>query len=164
MKKFCFTVCIVASLSLFCLFSCTKSSCLYDVIISLTKDNESVKSGVVMCYGHMHTDSVSEKTLTHYLGIESYPQFKDKVEELAVFSSVGESYFELAALKLYNVTDTKDGVLMFERRIKATKRASMFGIDTRAADNAFVKVYGNTVVLYMMDDNGKYKEKFEKLM
>ena len=151
-------------LSLFCLLSCSKNTCLYDAIISITKDDKTVQSGVVMCYGKKHSDSISEETLTEYLGIEAYPQFKDKIEELAVFSTVKNSYFELAALKLYNVTDTRDGVLMFERRIKSAKRASMFGVDTSAADNAFVRVYGNTVVLFMMDDNDKYKEEIEKMI
>ena len=164
MKKLCFTLFIISSLLIFCLFSCTKSSCLYDVLISLTINDESVQSGVVMCYGHMHLDSASDKSITDYLGIGAYPQFKDKIEELAVYSAVGESYYELAALKLYSVEDTKDGVLMLERRIKSAKRASMFGIDTTAADNAFVKVYGNTVVLFMMEDNAKYKKEIEKLI
>lgn len=152
------------SLLLFTLFSCTKSSCLYDVIVSLTLNDDTLPAGVVMCYGHGHENSVSDDTLSEYLGLSGYPTFKDKIEELCVYSSVGDEYLELAAMKLYSVSDTLDGVLFFERRISSAKRAGMFDIDTSSADNAYVTVYGNTVVLYMMKDNAKTEKKIEKML
>ena len=152
------------SLLLFTLFSCTKSSCLYDVVVSLTLSDDTLPAGVVMCYGHGHENAVSDDTLSEYLGLSGYPEFKDKIAELCVYSSVGEEYLELAAMKLYRVSDTLDGVLFFERRISSAKRAGMFDIDTSSADNAYVTVYGNTVVLFMMRDNKTIENELQRII
>ena len=141
--------------------SCKKEACLYDVLISLTSDR-SVQAGYVMCYGKMHENSVSDDTLTEYLGLYGYPSFKERIEELAVYSAAGEEFEELSLLKLYSVCDVADGVLFFERRIKAAKRAGMFDCDTSCADSAYICVYGNTVVLFMLKDNKSMQKKIEK--
>ncbi len=132
--------------------------------MSLTIEDNTLPAGIVMCYGHGHENSISDDTLCEYLGLSGYPEFKDKIEELSVYSSVGNKYMELAAMRLYAATDTPDGVLFMERRISSAKRAGMFGVDTAAAKNAYVTVYGNTVVLYMMNDNEKIENEFKKMM
>ena len=158
MKKICFLLSVFLTL----LFvSCGKDVCIYDTLIKLTSDG-SVHAGYVMCYGRDHGNSISDDTLSEYLGLDGYPQFKEKIEELAVYSGVLEKFEELAVLKLYSCVDVADGVLFFERRIKAAKRAKMFGFDTSAADTAYISVYGNTVVLFMMDDNKSMQNKLEK--
>ena len=147
----------------FSFVSCENKICLYDTVISLTSDG-SVHAGYVMCYGRMHESSVSEDTLSEYLGLDGYPSFKDRIEEMAVYSSIGEEFEELSVLKLYSCSDIADGVLFLERRIKAAKRAKMFDCDTSAADSAYISVYGNTVVLFMLKDNKAMQKKFEKFV
>ncbi|MBQ6893606.1 MAG: hypothetical protein IJN48_05310 [Clostridia bacterium] len=142
--------------------SCTKSSCLYDVIIAVTSCDNTFPAGNVICYGAMHDNSVSDDTLSEYLGLEGYPEFKDKIEELAVYCSIGQEYTELAAMKLYQASDLADGVLFFERRIKAAKRAGAFVEGMDNADNAYISVYGNTVVLFMLKDNKAIQKEIEK--
>ena len=164
MKKLFFTLFIISALLLFTLFSCTKSSCLYDVVMSITLNDETTPAGVVMCYGHGHDNSINDNTLSEYLGINGYPEFKDKIEELCVYSSVGEKYYELAAMKLYAATDTPDGVLFMERRINSARRSGMFDIDTSAAKEAYVTVYGNTVVLFMMKDNETIENELKRII
>lgn len=162
MKKFFFIIFICASLVVFCLFSCTKSGSLYDVVVSVTAYDDTLPAGNIICYGRIHENSVSDDTLSEYLGLGGYPQFKDKIEELAVYSATGSEYMELAAMKLFNASDIADGVLLFERRIKSAKRAGIFNINTTCADSAYISVYGNTVVLFMMKDNKTIQKEIEK--
>lgn len=149
---------------IFCLFSCTKSSSLYDIVMSVTALDDSMPAGNIICYGQIYENSMSDDTLSEYLGLEGYPQFKDKIEQLAVYASVGGNYNELALLKLYRASDIADGVLFFERRIKAAKRVGIFESNVQNADNAYISVYGNVVVLYMMDDNEAVQSKVEKML
>ena len=162
MKKFFFIIFIIAALAVFCLFSCTESSRLYDVIMSVTALDDTFPAGNVICYGRMYENTVSDDTLSEYLGLEGYPEFKEKIEDLAVYSSVGTKYMELAAMKLYRASDIADGVLFFERRIKSAKRAGAFANNITYADDAYISVYGNTVVLFMMQDNASAQKKIEK--
>lgn len=164
MKKICFKFFIILAVSLFTMFSCTKSSSLYDIIISVMSENKDMPSGTVMCYGRMHDDSVSFDTLDEYLGLEGYPSFADKIDELCVFSAIGKEYAELAAMRLYRASDIADGVLLFERRIKAAERAKMFDFDMHTAKNAYISVYGNTIVLFMTDSNEEIQKKIDKLL
>ena len=158
MKKICFLISLILCFSF---VSCKKEICLYNAVIKLTMDG-SVHAGYVMCYGRKHDNSISEDTLSEYLGLSGYPAFKERIEELAVYSAIGEEFEELAVLKLYSCSDIADGVLFFERRIKAAKRAKMFDFDTSAADNAYISVYGNTVVLFMLKDNEAMQKRLEK--
>lgn len=155
---------IVALCICVCAFSCGKRKCLYDLIVSVTVDDDTLSKGHVICYGRMHENSIGSDTLCEYLGLFGYPEFEDKIEELAVYSSVGGSFYELAAMRVYSACDIADGVLFFERRIHSAKRARMFDVDTSAADNAIISVYGNTIVLFMMNDNKAFQKKLEKLM
>ena len=59
---------------------------------------------------------------------------------------------------LYFKDDIADAKLLFERRIKDITRTLNF--TGKAVPDAYIKAYGNTVVLYIMKDNDKY----EKLM
>ncbi len=160
MKKICFTFFIVAALCLFCLFSCSKTNCLYDVITSATVSNISLPAGKIFCYGRMYENSVSDDTLSEYLGLMGYPEFKNKIEDLAVYSSVNGDYCELAAMKLFKSSDTFDGRLFFERRINETAKALKLTEKKGYTASSYIKVYGNTVVLYMMPNN----EEVEKII
>ena len=117
-----------------------------------------------MCYGRMHENSISYDTLDEYLGLSGYPTFDKKIDELCVYSAIGDEYAELAAMRLYRAADIADGVLFFERRLKAAKRAQMFDLDMHTADNAYISVYGNVIVLFMTDDNKQIQKQLEKAM
>ena len=153
MKKFCFIFFIILSLCLFCLFSCSKVNNLYDVIASAVLNDNSLPAGKILCYGINYENAVSDDTLSEYLGLSGYPEFKEKIEDMAVYSSLNGDYCELAAMRLYKASDTLDGKLFFERRIAAVSRVLNLSNKKGYSDNAYIKIYGNTVVLYMMPDN-----------
>ncbi|MBQ4556902.1 MAG: hypothetical protein IJA60_04565 [Clostridia bacterium] len=163
MKKICFTFFMIGALCLFFLFSCSKSGTLYDIITSVTVNDKSLPAGRILCYGRMYDNTVSDDTLSEYLGLEGYPEFKDRIEDMAVYSSVNGDYCELAAMKLYKASDTPDGKLFFERRIAAATRALNMSGQKGYAEGAYIKVYGNTVVLYMMPDNASVEKQMRKV-
>ena len=142
-------------------FSCGKEVKLYDILISVTADENSLPAGKIMCYGNIYEDSISESTLTEYLGLYNYPEFKDNIEELCVYSSLKGDYCELALIKLYRVSDVHDAKLFFERRIKLTERTLNLSGKKGYAENAKIKIYGNIVVLYMMPDNSHFENKIK---
>ena len=144
---------MLCALCLFCLFSCTKTASLFDLVTAVTAADTSLPAGTVLCYGKPYENSISEDTLSDYLGLSGYPAFKDKIEDLAFFSTLQGNYAELAVMRLYRVSDAADGVLFFERRIKDTARTLRFSGKTGYADKAYVRTYGNVVVLYMLPDN-----------
>ena len=159
MKKFFFYAFIGIALGLFCLFSCARTDCLYDVVTSVTAENTALPAGSILCYGRQYENAVTDDTLFDYLGLGGYPEFKDKIEDLAVFSTLQGEYCELAVMRLYRSSDAADGALFFERRIKAAGRALRLSGKEGYADTAYVRTYGNIVALYMMPDNAAAEKK-----
>ncbi len=141
---------------LFVLFSCAKTDSLYDVLLSTTAVDESLPAGKILCYGRLYENSVSDDTLSEYLGLEGYPTFKEKIEDFALYSSLTDEFMELCALRLYFKDDIADAKLLFERRIKDITRTLNF--TGKTVPDAYIKAYGNTVVLYIMKDNDKYEK------
>ena len=164
MKKVCFYLFVFAAICLFCLFSCSKTGNLYDIIISATANDETLAQGKILNYGKIYQNNISDDTLSEYLGLKGYPEFKDKIEELVVYSTLSGDYAELAAMKLYSSSDITDGKQYFERRIKSTTRALNMSGQKGYSDSAYVKVYGNVVVLYMMQDNQRFENKIKKML
>ena len=158
MKKVFFYLFLAGAIFVFILFSCAKSDCLYDVILSITSNDETLPAGKILCYGKHYENSVSTDTLSEYLGLSGYPDFKDKIEDLAFYSTLNGDYAEIAAIKLYSSDDIEDAKLFFERRIKAVKRARNTSKKSGYASDAYIRTYGNVVVLYMMSDNQRYED------
>lgn len=164
MKKFCFLIFLIFAVCIFFLFSCKKAKSLYDVILFATHNEKGLPAGKIMCYGNRYEDSVSSETLFEYLGIEGYPEFKYKIEDLVIYSSINGDYCKLAAMRLYKASDINDGNLFFERRIKAAQRVLNISGKKGYADSAYIKTYGNTIVLYMMPDNKAIENKIKNLI
>lgn len=159
MKKFFFYTFLILAIGLFCLLSCARTDCLYDVVASVTAADTSLPAGSILCYGRQYANAVTDDTLSDYLGLGGYPEFKDKIEDLAVFSTLQGEYCELAVMRLYRSSDAADGALFFERRIQAAGRALRLGGKEGHADTAYVRTYGNIVALYMMPDNTAAEKK-----
>ena len=159
MKKFFFYAFLAAAISLFCLFSCARTDSLYDVVAAVTADDTSLPAGSILCYGRRYENAVSDDTLSDYLGLGGYPEFKDKIEDLAVFSTLQGEYCELAIMRLYRSSDAADGALFLERRVREASRALKLGKKEGHADTAYVRTYGNIVALYMMPDNAAAEKK-----
>lgn len=159
MKKFCFCIFLIFAVCIFFLFSCRKAKSLYDVILFVTHNENSLPAGKIMCYGNQYESSMSSDTLSDYLGLEGYPDFKYNIEDLAIYSSLNGDYCELAAMRLYRASDVNDGKLFFERRIKAVERVLNISGKKGYADKAYIKIYGNTIVLFMMPDNKAIEKK-----
>ncbi len=153
MKKFCFGACLLLALSLFCLFSCTQSGRLYDVVLYAVAADDALPAGQVYCYGRSYENSMSDDFLSDYLGLSGYPAFADKIEEMALYSSLKPPLCELAVLRLYESSDAGDATLFLERRIKETLRALKLSGMEGYADDAYIRVYGNIVALYMLPNN-----------
>ena len=156
MKKFCFTLFLLAALCLFVLFSCAKADNLYDVLISVTATAKSLPAGKILCYGRFYENVISNDTLSEYLGLSGYPEFIYKIEDFALYSSLNDEFAELCAIKLYSKDDVTDAKLFFERRIKDIRRTLNFV--GKEVPEAYIKNYGNTVVLYIMKENDKYEK------
>ena len=162
MKKICFTLFVLAAICLFVLFSCAKADSLYDVLVSVTAAEKSLPAGKILCYGRLYENTVSDDTLSEYLGLDGYPSFKDKIEDFALYSSLSDEFLELCALKVYLKDDVKDAKLFFERRIKDISRTLNFV--GKEMPEAYIKSYGNTVVLYIMKENDKYEKQISKMI
>lgn len=159
MKKFFFYTFLILALGLFCLLSCARTDRLYDVVTAVTASNAALPAGSILCYGRQYENAVTDDTLSDYLGLGGYPEFKDKIEDLAVFSTLQGEYCELAIMRLYRSSDAADGALFFERRIKETVRALKISGKEGYAETAYVRTYGNIVALYMMPDNATAEKK-----
>ena len=153
MKKICFGIFLLLALLLFCLFSCTKSGRLYDVVLRAVTADESLPAGQISCYGRSYKNGMSEDFLSDYLGLAGYPDFADKIEEMAIYSSLKSPLCELTVLRLYRSSDAGDARLFLERRIKETLRALKLSGMEGYAETAYIEVYGNVVVLYMLPNN-----------
>lgn len=156
MKKICFSIFVLAAICLFVLFSCAKADSLYDVLVSVTANDKSLPAGKILCYGRLYENTVSDDTLSEYLGLSGYPAFKEKIEDFALYSSLSDEFLELCALRLYSKDDIADAKLFFERRIKDIGRTLNF--TGKEMPPAYIKSYGNTVVLYIMKENDKYEK------
>ena len=86
MKKFFFYTFLILAIGLFCLLSCARTDCLYDVVASVTAADTSLPAGSILCYGRQYANAVTDDTLSDYLGLGGYPEFKDKMERMQVSS------------------------------------------------------------------------------
>ena len=155
MKKFFFYALLLLALSLFCLFSCTRQTRLYDVVTAAVAADASLPAGSILCYGRGYDAPADADFLDDYLGLAGYPAFADKIEDFALYSSLSGDFCELCVMRLYRAADTQDGVLFFRRRAAAARRAlNTAGLSGYAADAA-VLTRGNVVILSMMPDNAE---------
>lgn len=159
MKKACFYLAVVAALAFFCLFSCAKVDSLYEVVLAVTAGDDALPVGSIYCYGRNYETRMSDEFLSDYLGLSGYPEFKDKIEEMVVYSSLGGKFCELAVMKLYRASDAQDGRLFFERRAADARRALKTAEIEGYAENALISVRGNFVILSMMPDSDAAAEK-----
>lgn len=158
MKKFCFYAFLLFAVCLFFLFSCAHADSLYDVVTSVTAGDTTLTAGKILCYGRPYENAVTDETVSKYLGLGGYPQYLEKIEDFALYSSLRGAHCELALLKVYRAADAADGALFFERRIREVSRTLRMSGAEGHADTAYVRVYGNTVVLFMMPDNARFEK------
>ena len=164
LKKFFFYTFLLLAVCLFFLFSCARTDSLFDVVASVTAEDTALSAGKILCYGKHYENAVTAATLSEYLGLGGYPEFKDNIEDLAVYSTLRGEYAELAIMRLYRASDAADGALFFERRIKETTRALNLSRRQGYADTAYVRVYGNIVALYMLPDNAAAEKKVKAML
>ena len=150
MKKVCFLIFTSAALCLFVLLSCGKTDTLFDILSETVAEDTTLCCGNIIRYGRHYENKMSRGSISVCLGLENYPEFAEKIEDFALFSTVNGEYAEIALIRLYKAEDTKDAKLFFERRIKDTKRALAASDMSGATENAFIEVKGNTVALYML--------------
>ena len=164
MKKFFFYSFLLLAICLFFLFSCARTDSLYDVVAAVTANDITLPAGKILCYGRGYASPVSEETLSEYLGLGGYPAFQEKIEDLAVYSTLQGEYAELAVMRLYRSSDAQDGALFFERRIQEAARALKMSGKAGYAEQGYVRVYGNIVALYMMPDNAAAEKKVKEML
>lgn len=164
MKKFFFYALLFASLSLFCLFSCSRATRLYDVVLAATVADETLPAGKILCYGRGYDDAVDADFLSDYLGLGGYPAFTDRIEDFALYSSLTGDFCELCVMRLYRAADAQDGALFLSRRAAAAVRAlNTAGLPGYAADAAVV-TRGNVVILSMMPNNAEAIRRVKKAL
>lgn len=155
---------IVLAIGLFVLFSCSRTDNLFDVVAAVIAGDETLPAGSILCYGRQYENAMTDGTLFDYLGLEGYPAFREKIEDLAVFSTLQGDYSELCIMRLYRASDAGDGKLFLERRIQEVGRALKTGGKQGYADTAYVRSYGNIVALYMMPDNAAAEKKVKNAL
>ena len=141
---------ILLALCLFTLLSCGKSDTLYD-ILSECVAKEDLPTGRILSYGRNYENTISFDTLSDSLGLENYPEFADGIEDFALFSTLQGDYSEIMLIRLYRVGDTKEALLMLERRAADIKRALNTSGKKGSGEAEIVKK-GNVVALYMLPD------------
>ena len=141
------------------LFVSCSSVSLEEKVTGIVAADVTLGAGSILCYGRMYENAMPYETLCDYLGLEGYPAFAGKIEEMAVYASLNGAYCELAVLRLYDAADAADAKLFLERRIADTKRALRVMGKKGYADTAFVEARGNTVALFMMPENSKIVKK-----
>ena len=120
---------------------------------------ESLPAGKTQVYGRMYKKSMSRDFLTDYFGCEGYPEFPDKIEEMALYTSLVGDYAEVCVLRVYDAADRYDAALFLERRIASARYALTVLGKKGYADTAFVEARGNTVALFMLPDNETVRKK-----
>ncbi len=162
LKKLCFTVFIVAALSLFLLLSCERSDTLFDILSESVAEDTSISAGKILCYGRHYEDAVSIETLDDCLGLSGYMEFADKIEDFVLFSTINGDYSEITLIRLYKASDTQDAALFFERRLSDARRALKASERKGNAENGVVEIKGNTVALYMLPEKSTAKAAIRK--
>jgi hypothetical protein len=150
------------ALCLFTLLSCGKSDTLFDILSESVASEEGLPCGSILVYGRNYDNPISDDTLINILGVSSYRDFIDKIEDFALFSSLSGDYMEVALIRLYKVGDTRTAKLLFERRIEEAKRALTVSRKEGYAKYGFVEIKGNCVALYMLPEDSKIIEKVKK--
>lgn len=161
MKKICFTVFVLLALCLFFLLSCGKSDTLFDILSEAVAEDVTLSAGKIICYGRHYDKPMSEDSLSDCLGLSGYPEFAEKIEDFVLFSTINGDYAEVALIRLYKASDTREAALFFERRITDAKRALSASKKQGCAENGYVEVKGNTVALYMLPKESKTDAKIK---
>lgn len=158
LKRICFLIFISAAICLFLLLSCEKADTLFDILSESVVVDENIPAGKILCYGRYYENSVTKDTLEVYFGRD----VSEKIEDFAFFSSINGEYAEISLVKLYKVSDTEDIALLFEKRIKDTKKALGESGRKGYAENGKVEIKGNTVALYMLPAESGIKDVIKK--
>ncbi len=140
------------------LTSCGETS-ISDRVTDALATESTLPAGRLMFYGKFIENSMSRETLSDYLGLEGYPDFAEKIEEMAVYSSLIGDYAEVCVLRVYDHDAVADAKKLLTRRITDAKRALTVMQKNGYADTAFVYAEGNTVALFMLPDNETVKKK-----
>ena len=153
---------LLMALCLFALLSCGKSDTLFDILSESVIGEENMPAGSILVYGRNYDNPVSRETVIKILGLEGYPDFADRIEDFALFSTLNGEYMEAILIRLYRVDDTRTAKLLFERRIEEAVRALTISRKEGYAKNGFVEIKGNTVALYMLPEGCGIVDKVKK--
>ena len=143
---------------LFFLCGCAKTP-LDTVLFTALAKEDSLPAGETRVYGRMYKNSMSRDFLTDYFGCAGYPEFPDKIEDMALYTSLVGDYAEVCILRVYDASDRYDAALFLERRIASAKYALTVLGKKGYADTAFVETRGNLVALFMLPDNETVRKK-----
>ena len=107
---------------LFLLCGCARTP-LETVLSEALSLEESLPAGQMQVYGRMYKKSMSRDFLTDYFGCAGFPEFPDKIEEMALYTSLTGDYAEVCVLRVYDAADRYDAALFLERRIASARYA-----------------------------------------
>lgn len=151
-RTLCFVFFLLFALLLFCLFSCGERRCLYDLLLPLSGD-DSLPAGKIFAYGGMCGGTVDESFVCDYLFLPRGDGFPEKIDEMAVYSSLKEPLCEVCLLKVRRACDLADADRLLRRRAEKVARTLRSVGTAGFAESAEVFIRGNTAVLCMMPDN-----------
>ena len=146
----------------FTLFSCGKSDTLFDILSESVAKEENLPVGSILAYGHRYEKCISLDSISDILGLDGYREFAQRIEDFALFSTLGGEYMEVALIRLYNVDDARTAKMLFERRLEDIKRATAVSKRESFTENGFVEIKGNTVALYVLPNECEIIDKVKK--
>lgn len=118
--------------------------------VTATLADKSLPAGRLLCYGRGTDGTLTREIIFDYLGLAGYPDFTEKIEEMAVFSTLAGEFGEVCVLRLYDHDDLADAKALLSRRITAAARAlAVFG---KSPPPSALCSRGNTVALVMLPD------------
>lgn len=136
-------------LLLLLLLSCARESLCDRVTVALAA--EDLPAGRLLCYGRRTDGTLSRETLSDYLGLDGYPDFAEKIEEMVLYSSLGGEFAELCAMRLYDRSDLADAKALLTRRVTDVRRTlCTMG---KPVPTAVIRTRGNDVILAMLPEN-----------
>lgn len=136
------------------LCSCAEES-LSDRVTAVLAETE-LPAGSILFYGRRTDGTLTRETLCEYLGLDGYPDFAEKIEEMVLYSSLGGEFAELCVLRLYDRADRADAKTFLTRRVNdITRTLTVMGKPIPAA---VIRTRGNTVALAILPDNTVVEE------
>ncbi len=112
---------------------------------------ETLPAGSIAFYGKRTDGTLSREMLSDYLGLDGYPDFAEKIEEMALYSSLGADFAELCVLRVYDRADLADAKTFLLRRVTDVQRT--LTVMGKPVPAAVIRTRGNAVVLSMLPDN-----------